>query len=868
MTEPPGMRFDCDARDDIAIPDKCRILIVEDEILIAEDIRKSLARLGYCVTEMVTSGKKALDSIQAAPPHVVLMDITLKGKMTGIETAQKIKDLWHIPVIYTTASEDEATVALAARSNPVAYLIKPIDIRELKAAIELAACRAQMEKRLREANESLERKVSERTRKLREINRQLTKEIQGHQATQAELIKARQRLEDAQKIACLGHWEWEVSTRTVVWSKEVFRICQKDPNVFEPSYEAFLEMLFPEERDRARKGIAQAWRKKEPYEIRHGIVRPDGSIRTVLQKGRVQLDSSGTPTGMLGTVQDITDQYEIEQKIRRKVSELSVFNQLVRSGVGQQDVGATLKIIFSQLFDFIKPDLVIIYFIKNNRLVFQGKSGNDNLVSFPASATLKMGECLCGQVVSRRSPVFSLDIHSDSRCVLSHCKNAGITSFAGLPLKAGEKLIGVLGLGSVSKRNFFGEKAFLTAFANQAGVIIQNTLLKERVNNQVTVLRNQIRRIKKGEDLVRKNKALVQSVVDGIPEPLILIDHQWKIELLNRAAAMYLDVSPQEIAGKKTLPGVLMEKGYPDPTQTIKIDNMGRSVSFETSGWINSDRIKKISFHPVREEASDAPMLILHIKDITEKKQLEKQMVQKEKLGALGQLAAGVAHEINNPIMGIINYAQIIIDDNCKNELHIQILQKIMKEGRRIAGIVKSLLSFARPVSEEKYAPVEIKPILNDIKSLVNSQIHKHSIVFEVVVNDSLPPVLGNAQELQQVFLNFVTNSIYAIQKKEALDKEPGRITITGDTVSSPAGQRVRITFHDNGIGIPRNLIDKIYDPFFTTKPPEQGTGLGLSITHGIVKNHGGTIAVESRKGRYTRFTIFLPVALLSADSE
>jgi DNA-binding response OmpR family regulator len=286
MTEPPDMRFDCDARDDIAIPDKCRILIVEDEILIAEDIRKSLARLGYCVTEMVTSGKKALDSIQAAPPHVVLMDITLKGKMTGIETAQKIKDLWHIPVIYTTASEDEATVGFAMKSNPVAYLIKPIDIRELKAAIELAACRAQMEKRLREANESLERKVSERTRELREINRQLTKEIQGHQATQAELIKARQRLEDAQRIAHIGHWEWDMETRSAVWSKEVYQICLVDPDSFKPSYEKFLQMVVPEEWDKVKTGIDQAWLKKEPYEIRHGIVRPDGSTRRVLQKDK------------------------------------------------------------------------------------------------------------------------------------------------------------------------------------------------------------------------------------------------------------------------------------------------------------------------------------------------------------------------------------------------------------------------------------------------------------------------------------------------------------------------------------------------------------------------------------------------------
>jgi PAS domain S-box-containing protein len=867
MTEPPATLSDCDDRDNCP-PGECRILIVEDEILIAEDIRKSLARLGYPITDMVTSGKKALDSIQTHPPHVVLMDITLKGRMTGIETAQKIKDRWHIPVIYTTASEDDATVILAAKSDPAAYLIKPVGIRELKAAIELAVCRALMEKRLRKANETLEKKVAERTGELEAINRQLTKEIQEHQTTQAELIRARQRLEDAQKIACLGHWEWDMATRSAVWSTEVYRICQVDPCVFKPSYEAFLQMVVPGERDRVKKGIDQAWRKKENYEIRHGIVRPDGSTRRVLQKGGVHFDPSGAPAGMLGTVQDITDQYDIELKIRRKVSELSVFNQLVRSGVGQQDIGTTLKIIFSHLFDFIKPDLVVIYFVKNNRLVFQGKSGSDNVISFPASATVKIGECLCGQVVSRMSPIFSLDIHSDPRCVLNHCKKSGITSFAGLPLKTGEKTIGVLGLGSVSKRNFAGEKSFLTAFANQAGVIVQNTLLKKRVSNQVTVLRNQIRKIKKGEEQVGKSKALLQSVVDGIPEPLILIDHQWKVHLLNREAALYLGVPLKETVGKKTLPQVFLEKGCPDPMEAVKISDMDRSVSFETNGWVNPARIEKVSFHPVREEASDAPMVILHIKDITEKKQMEKQMVQKEKLGALGQLAAGVAHEINNPIMGIINYAQIIIDDDCQNELHVQILQNIMKEGRRIAGIVKSLLSFARPVSEDNYAPVEIKPVLNDIQSLVNSQIRKHSMVFEVVIDDSLPPVLGSAQELQQVFLNFVTNSIYAIQKKESPETDPGRITITCDTVSSQAVQLVRITFHDNGIGIPKHVIDKIYDPFFTTKPPEQGTGLGLSITHGIVKNHGGTIAVESRQGRYTQFTIFLPAAPVSADSE
>jgi signal transduction histidine kinase len=228
-------------------------------------------------------------------------------------------------------------------------------------------------------------------------------------------------------------------------------------------------------------------------------------------------------------------------------------------------------------------------------------------------------------------------------------------------------------------------------------------------------------------------------------------------------------------------------------------------------------------------------------------------------LASLGELAAGVAHEINNPINGIINYAQILINECRPESLESDIGKRIVKEGDRIAEIAKSLLSFVRGEGEDT-RPANIADILKECLVLTQAQLRKESIRLEVDLPDDLPEIKANFQQLQQVFLNIVNNARYALNHKYPARDQNKAIDIRGERVRIDTREHVRIAFFDRGVGIPADEVSMITKPFFSTKPLGKGTGLGLTITHKIITEHGGRLAFESVEGEFTRVTIDFPV--------
>jgi signal transduction histidine kinase len=244
-----------------------------------------------------------------------------------------------------------------------------------------------------------------------------------------------------------------------------------------------------------------------------------------------------------------------------------------------------------------------------------------------------------------------------------------------------------------------------------------------------------------------------------------------------------------------------------------------------------------------------------------EKIVLQVETLRAAHLASIGMLAAGVAHEINNPINGIINYARILSQKSVKGSAENDVAERISKEGRRIAGIVKSLLSFARDGKEEK-KPVTLAGILRESLTLTESQMRKEGIQVRIGIPPDLPEITANQQQIQQVFMNIINNAQYALRKKFPGEHEDKVLDITCEKVTIDDGPYVRIIFHDQGTGIASDALDKIINPFFSTKPKGEGTGLGLSISHGIVADHGGRLAVESVQGAYTKVQIDLPLLI------
>jgi len=263
------------------------------------------------------------------------------------------------------------------------------------------------------------------------------------------------------------------------------------------------------------------------------------------------------------------------------------------------------------------------------------------------------------------------------------------------------------------------------------------------------------------------------------------------------------------------------------------------------------------SYTPFMDVDGQAKTLVL-LRDITAEKLLQAESLRSVQLASVGELAAGVAHEINNPINGIINYAQIIQDESSGNATLTKISEKIIQEGERVAGIVTNLLSFARQ-QDNNFEKIYINDVIFDAVDLIRHQLSKNCIILELLLPDDLPPIIGHHQQLQQVFLNLFSNARYALNQRYPGKDRQKKIIVTGQVITVEYRKYVRIITKDLGTGIPDEVVAKIFEPFYSSKAKGEGTGLGLSISRDIVTSHWGRLTVDTRDGEYTSLIVDLP---------
>jgi signal transduction histidine kinase len=259
--------------------------------------------------------------------------------------------------------------------------------------------------------------------------------------------------------------------------------------------------------------------------------------------------------------------------------------------------------------------------------------------------------------------------------------------------------------------------------------------------------------------------------------------------------------------------------------------------------------------------------IVESFKDITELKASRAAAIRAEQLAAVGQLSAAVAHEINNPINVIINYGQLLNAPSHPHDVR-DLGGRIVEEGERVAAIVETLLSFSRRTSKVKM-PVSIAKVVRDTITLVGAQLKKDAITLQTDVPDDLPPVDCIPQEMQRVLLNLIDNARWALNQRYPDWHEDKILEITAAVPSCSVGDtEVLVSVHDHGTGIPKAALDKVMNPFFTTKPTGQGTGLGLSIVHDIVSEIGGHVTIASDEGVSTTIRLRLPTATRAAVEE
>lgn len=361
-------------------------------------------------------------------------------------------------------------------------------------------------------------------------------------------------------------------------------------------------------------------------------------------------------------------------------------------------------------------------------------------------------------------------------------------------------------------------------------------------------------------ELERKNRELsrtkefIENVLNSMIDSVVVIDRSGIIKRVNRATLELLGYSEREIVGKKMK--VLL--GRRKSTLLFRnhflkqLIEEGSIHNFEMDYRTRKGEKIPMSFNGslMLSKEGEVEGIIVVARDMREIKNLQNQLVHSEKLASIGRLAAGIAHEINNPLTGILTFAHLLIKDVPPDDPIHKDLEIIVKEANRCKLITQGLLDFARQ-TEPRRVPVNINRLIKDTVALVKNQASFQNIKIIEDLNLVLPLVMVDPNQIKQVFMNIILNA------QEAMP-QGGFLSISSDF--SEDGRSIEIKFTDTGCGIPEEHMGKIFDPFFTTKKTGKGTGLGLAISYGLIKRHRGNIEVESQERKGTTVIIKLPV--------
>ena len=396
-----------------------------------------------------------------------------------------------------------------------------------------------------------------------------------------------------------------------------------------------------------------------------------------------------------------------------------------------------------------------------------------------------------------------------------------------------------------------------TAKKDEKGTIIGY----EGLNIDITDRKRMEKKLKEANDFLMN---LIESSVDGI----IVTDMKGDILIFNKGAENLLGYQGEEVVEKMNIrsiyqPGVAKE--VMDKLRSPDFGGIGKLTSFpifhrkKDGELIEGD----LSASIIYDEKGNEIASIGIFKDLRERLKMERELreiqqalLQSEKLAAMGRLTSQIAHELNNPIYGIMNTLELLKTEIPPESKRRRILELSLSEIQRLSEMLRNMLSFSKP-EEEKRRPVKIDELIEGILLVMEKQMKESNIQVEASFDSDIPEVMASTNQMRQVMLNILKNA------KEAMPKG-GTLTVR----TTREGNKVLIHIQDTGIGIPEEIRDKIFEAFFTTKQKVKGVGLGLSVCYGIIKDHGGEIKVESEEGKGTTFAISLPIESSTLESK
>ena len=500
------------------------------------------------------------------------------------------------------------------------------------------------------------------------------------------------------------------------------------------------------------------------------------------------------------------ENFRLNNEMIHKNSRLSALYEISQQAESVIDFRNIYDALGKVARSFIKFDSYVLYFLSNDGKQLEARNEANVSKSFPK--IINIGEGPVGLAAKEMKPYLTYTQEFNSVLIL--------------PFEVSGRLTGVLTIGSQKPYAYRDED------------IIGLQIIATQIASIDTMFKNLI-----------KLKGFTEHILESMNSGVLIFDPEGRVTYSNQEVKIMLthqfpegwDISENNDNLPQTLIDVIRE------VLETKVTHEDTKLRIKSGGQI---RTLSINAFPIRNETGrDIDGIACFIKDVTRINALEEQLMRADKLSALGVLAAGIAHEIRNPLTGMKMIVQLLEGDFSEDDSRREPLEIIQREIDRLEKIIGSLLDFARP---SKPKAVDIAPIdiVNDCYMLIKNQLNKQQIAFEIKQAENCPLTTADPDQLKQVFINIMVNAIQAIGRN-------GKLTV----YIEPVDERVKIAFEDTGCGIPHEKLRDIFNPFMTTK--EDGTGLGLPMAQRTVEEHGGTLEVQSVLGEGSTFTVYLP---------
>jgi two-component system NtrC family sensor kinase len=553
------------------------------------------------------------------------------------------------------------------------------------------------------------------------------------------------------------------------------------------------------------------------------------------------------PQELLARVKTILRTQQMEKELQNQSQQLADLNLVSRAVSAELKTGDVLERTVKGVNEIFHVDLSTVYLADNGTGGLNCRSAYSphGDVTPDKLPSISGGEGIIGLVFRDRTGVCINNPDDDERFVpgVDAPEGLSVISIMAMPLLVRGKPVGVVTAINKQIGSFSDiDQGLFASLASSVSQAIENALLFQSV------------RYRQQELLEGRNTR--QALIDGILHPIYTIDKDWRLVAVNETKAAEMDEEPESLVGQ-TCYRVFYDRDRPCDhceAQKTLVDKRAGSWSMSWQGEDHLHHEWEISAFPIPGSKADSPRAVIVWQDRTEERRLENSLMQAGKLAAIGKLAAGVAHEINNPLTVINANAQMlqmVIPDDDEN---YEAVDLISRAGDRAATVVQGLLDFARQAQYE-FESGDVNESIQAALNLVSYQFANANIEVKTDLTGDLPPTKASWEHLQSVWLNLLINARDALQNNQ----EERWIEIT--TSVDQARDDIVVIVRDNGEGMNSAEIDQIFEPFYTTKAPGRGTGLGLATTHRIVEQHGGQIDVTSAVDGGTTFVIRLPLA-------